>query len=119
MLLVELKKGLAGLGVRSRDEVTRLGFEYSRGFLPGLNDCLLRRFPSQRLEVLGKVKSAHESEHMRFQALQVRVMKSLDGGFFDRVSHPLGLPICPRVIRSGQLVHDAVFIANPAKDVHS
>ena len=55
--------------------MTRIGFEYSRIFFPRLNKSLVRRFPSQGLEVLGKVKGTDEGEHMRFQALQVRVMK--------------------------------------------
>ena len=63
------------LGVWSRDEVTRVGFKYSRIFLPRLNKSLVRRFPSQRFEVLGKVKGTHKGQHMRFQALQVKVMK--------------------------------------------
>ena len=46
-------------------------------------------------------------------------MESLDGGFLARAVHPLGLPVCPRVMRCCQLVSNAVFIAHPAKDVHS
>ena len=107
------------LGVWSRDEVTRVGFEYSRVFLPGIHNGLVGCFPSQGLEVSGKVKGANESEHMGFQALQVRVVESLDGGFLDGAVHPFGLPVRPRVIRFRQLVNNAVFIAHPAKDVHS
>ena len=59
------------LGAWSRDEVTRVGFKYSRIFLPSLNNGLIRRFPSQRFEVLGKVKGTHKGQHMRFQAFQV------------------------------------------------
>ena len=40
---------LGGLGVWSQDEVTGIGFEYSRVFLPGVNNGLVGRFPSQRL----------------------------------------------------------------------
>ena len=69
--------------------------------------------------MLSKAEGAHESKHMGFQALQIRVMKGLDSGFFDSTVHAPGLPICPRMIRFGQLVSNAVFIANPAKDVHS
>ena len=46
------------------------------------------------------------------------MVKSLDCGFFDGALHSLGLPIRPEVIRLGQLVDDAVFIADPAKVVH-
>ena len=56
---------------------------------------------------------------MRFQALQFRVMKGLDGGFLNGAVHALGLPVRPRVIRFRQLVSNAVFIANATKDVHS
>ena len=116
-----MKSGLKDcllLGVWSRDEVTRVGFKYSRIFLPRLNKSLVRRFPSQRFEVLGKVKGTHKGQHMRFQALQVKVMKGLDGGFLDGAVHALGLPVCPRVIRLCELVDDCVFVADPAKDVH-
>ena len=77
-------------------------------FLPSVNNGLARRFPSQRFEVLGKIESAYEGEHMSVQALQVSVVKGLDGG----------LPVRLRVARLGQLVRDAVFIAHTAKDVH-
>ena len=46
-------------------------------------------------------------------------MEGLDGGLFDGPVHPLSLPVGPRVVRLRQLVSDAVFIANLAKDVHS
>jgi len=42
--------------------VTGIGFEYSRVFLPGLNNGLVGRFPSERLEVLGKIEGADERE---------------------------------------------------------
>lgn len=61
--------GSVVLGVWSRDEVTRIGFEYSRVLLPSLNNGLIRRFPSDRPEVPGKAKGAHEGEHMRLEAL--------------------------------------------------
>ena len=69
--------------------------------------------------MLGKVKGTHKGLHMGFQAFQVGIVKGLDRGFFDGAVHALGLPICPRVIRFGQLVSNAVFTANAAKDVHS
>ena len=87
--------------------------------MPSLNNGLIRRFPSDRLEVFGKVKGTHKGQHMRLEAVQVRVVKSLDSGFFYRTVHPLGLPVRPRVIRFRQLVSNAVLIANAAKDVHS
>ena len=99
--------------------MTRVGFEYSRIFLPRLNKSLVRRFPSQRFEVLGKVKRTHKGQHMRFQALPGQGNeRGLDGGFLDGAVHALGLPVCPRVIRLCELVDDCVFVADPAKDVH-
>ena len=98
--------------------MTRIGFEHSRIFLPGVNNGLVRRFLLQCFEMFGKVKGIHEGKYMRFQVLQIRVMKGLDSGFFGSAVHALGLPIFPRVIRFGQLVSNAVFIANTAKDVH-
>ena len=98
--------------------MTGIGFEYSRVFLPSLRNGLVRRFPSRRFEVFGKVEGANESEHMRFETIQVGVVKGLDGRVLDRAVHALGLPVRPGVIRLGELVDDAVFIAYPAKDVH-
>jgi len=68
--------------------------------------------------MLGKVKSANESEHMRSQAFQVRVVKRFDGSVLDGPVHSFGLPVCPRVVGLGQFMDNAVFIANPAKDMH-
>lgn len=59
----------ARLDVQSRDEVASIGFEYSQIFLSSLGNGLIRRFSSQRLEMVGKVEGTHESEHMRLQAL--------------------------------------------------
>ena len=87
-------------------------------FLPSVNNGLARRFPSQRFEVLGKIESAYEGEHMSVQALHVSVVKGLDGGLPDCAVHPPGLPVRPWMVRLGQLVRDAVFIAHTAKDVH-
>jgi hypothetical protein len=69
--------------------------------------------------MLGKVEGADESEHMRSQALQVRVVKRFDGSFLDGSVHPFGLSVRPRVIGLGQFVDDAVSIANPTKDMHA
>ena len=99
--------------------MTGIGFEYSRVFLPRVNNGLVRRFPPERFEMLGKIESANEGEHMGFQALQVRVVEGLDRGFLDGAVHPLGLPVRPRVIGFGELVSNAIFIAHPAKDVHA
>ena len=46
-------------------------------------------------------------------------MKGLDGRVLDGAVHALGLPVGPRVIRFCQLVSNTVFIAHPAKDVHT
>ena len=46
-------------------------------------------------------------------------MEGLDSGLFDGPVHALGLSVGPGVVRLRQLVSDAVFIANLAKDVHS
>ena len=68
--------------------------------------------------MLGKVKGTHKGQHMRPEAIQVKVVESFDGGFLDRAVQPLGLPVYSRVIRFCQLVSNTVFIANPSKDVH-
>ena len=52
--------------VWSRDEVTGIGFEYNQVFLPGLNNALLGRFPTERLQMLGKVEGANKGQYMRF-----------------------------------------------------
>jgi hypothetical protein len=86
------------LGVWSRDEVTGVSLKYNRRFLPSVNDGLVGRFPSQALQMLGKVEGANESEHMRSQAFQVWVVKRFDGSVLDGPVHPFGLSVCPRVI---------------------
>ncbi len=45
----------SGLGVWSRDEVTRINFEDFRAFGPSKADCFEGRSPFQCLEMLGKV----------------------------------------------------------------
>ena len=99
--------------------MTGIGFEHSQVFLPSVNIGLVRRFPSQRFEVLGKVENANESEYMGFQALQARVVEGFDGGFLDRAAHAPGLPVRLRAIGLCQLVSNTGFIANLAKDMHS
>lgn len=69
--------------------------------------------------MLGKVEGANESEHMCSQALQIRVVKRFDGSFLDGPVHPFCLSVCPQVIGLGEFVDDAVFIANPTKDMHA
>lgn len=46
-------------------------------------------------------------------------MEVLDDRLLERAVHPLGLSVRPRVIRFCELVDDAVFIADPAKDGHT
>lgn len=46
-------------------------------------------------------------------------MRRFDGRFFNGAVHPFGLAVRPRVIGPGELVNDAVFVANPAKDMHT
>ena len=99
--------------------MTGIGFEYSRVFLPSVNNGSVGRSPSQCFEVLGKIEGAYEGEHMDVQAFQVRTIQGLGGGLLVRAVHPLGLPVRPWMVRLGQLVHDAVFIAHTAKDVHA
>lgn len=104
---------MAALGVWSRNEVTGISFEYSRVFLPSIHNGLVRRFPSQRLQVFGKFEGAGVGQHMSAQALQVAIVEGFDSGILDSAVHSLGLPIRAGVIRLGQLVDDAVFIADP------
>jgi len=75
--------------------VTSIGFEYGRIFLPGVNNGLVRRFPCQGLEVFGEIEGTHKGQHMSFQAVQVGVVKGLDGGFLDGAVHAFGLPVRP------------------------
>ncbi|WP_231379988.1 hypothetical protein [Polaromonas sp. CG_9.11] len=90
--------------------MTGIRFEYSRVFLPAINDALVKSFPSQRLEMFGKNKGVPESEHIRFQVVQSRAAKNLGRGFLDGMDAPLGLTICPEVMGLGQLAKNAVFI---------
>lgn len=69
--------------------------------------------------MLSKVECAYEREHMRFETLEVRVMECLDRRFLDGTVHAFGLPVCPGVVGLGEPVLNGVFVADPAKDVHS
>ena len=69
--------------------------------------------------MLGEVKGADEGQHVRSQALQVRVVKRFNGSVLDGPVHPFGLSVCPGVVGLGQFMDDAVFIANPAKEMHA
>ena len=89
------------LCVWSRNEVTRVSLEYSRIFLPSVNNGLVGRFPFQGLQMFGKVEGTHEAQDVGLEALKIGVMKGLDGGFLDRAVHALGLPVCPGVIGLG------------------
>ena len=79
--------------------MTGIGFKYSQVFLSSVNNSLVRRFPSQRFGMLEKIEGVYEGEHMSVQALQVRVVQGLDGGFLELAVHPLGLPGCQWVVR--------------------
>ena len=46
-------------------------------------------------------------------------LEGFDGGLFDGSVHALSLPVGPRVVRLGEFVNNAIFIANSAKDVYS
>lgn len=52
--------------------------------------------------------------------MQLRVIvavEAFDGGFLDGPVHPLDLPVGPRMLNPSQAVFDAVFLADPTKDV--
>jgi len=46
-------------------------------------------------------------------------VKGLDGRVLEGAVHAFGLPVGPWAIRFCQLVANAAFIADPAKDVHA
>src|SRR5215207_6257641 len=86
------------LGVWSRDEVVRVGFERSRVLCPGLVDGLEGGSPSEPLQVLGEVVGRQKGQDMGLQAFQVRIVEHLDGGVLHGAVHPLGLAVRPGVI---------------------
>jgi hypothetical protein len=54
---------------------------------------------------------------MGLEAFDVRVMEDLDRGLFGGSVHSLGVAIGPRMIWLGQLVFDAILIADAIEDV--
>ncbi len=54
---------------------------------------------------------------MSFEAFDVRVVELLDVGFFDGSVHAFGLAVGPGMVGLGQLVLDAVLVADTIEDV--
>ena len=54
---------------------------------------------------------------MGFQGIEVRVVERLDGGLLHGAVHALGLSVGPRVIRLGELVLDAMLLADTVENV--
>ena len=67
--------------------------------------------------MLGKVVGRHESKDVGFQDFQVRVMERFDGRLLDGSVHPLGLTVGPRMLWLGELMLDAVLIADTVEDL--
>ena len=66
---------------------------------------------------LAKLVGRHKSKDLGLQAFQALVVERLDGSFLDGSVHAFGLSIGPWVIWLGQLVQDAVFLADTVEDV--
>ena len=67
--------------------------------------------------MLGKVIGRHEGEDVGFEAFQIGIMERLNGRLFDGSVHAFCLTVRPRVIRLGELVLDAVLIADAIENV--
>jgi hypothetical protein len=52
-----------------------------------------------------------------FEAFKVGIVERLDGGLLHGSVHAFGLTISPRMLWLGELVHDAVLIADAIKDM--
>ena len=107
------------LGVRSRDEVTRIDPELARVCFPSVCDGLERCFPPQCLEVLGEVVGPDEREDVRLEAVEIRVVEDFERRVLDGAVHPLCLAVGPGVVGLGQLVSNAVFLACPPEDMQA
>ncbi|MNR21205.1 hypothetical protein D3C85_1380940 [compost metagenome] len=54
---------------------------------------------------------------MGFQRIEVRVVERLDSGLLHGAVHALDLPVGPRVIGLGELVLDAMLLADTVENV--
>jgi hypothetical protein len=80
-------------------------------------DELGGREAAQRLEPTGMVVGVHEELQVDAELLMTVVVVAPDGRLFDGAVHPLDLSVGPGVVHLGQLVLDAVLIADPVEDV--
>ena len=84
---------------------------------PGVADGFKWGLPADGFEVLGEVVCRHESNDVGFEAFEVGIVKRLDGRFLDRPVHAFGLAVGPWVVWLGELVLDAVLVADAVEDV--
>ena len=105
------------LDVQSRDEVVRVKLETVRRSSPGITDRFERSTPPYGLQMLGKVVCRNEGPHTGLQRIEVRIVERLDGGLLHGAIHALDLSVGPRVIGLGELVLDAMCLADTIENV--
>ena len=69
------------------------------------------------LEVHDKVICRNEGQHVSFEAFDVRIAEGFRFYLFNDPVHPLGLPVGPWVIRLGEVVLDAMPLADTVEDM--
>jgi len=67
--------------------------------------------------VFGEVIGRHESKDVCFQAFDVAVVEGFDRRILDGAVHSFGLAVGPGVIRLGQMMLDAMLVADTVEDV--
>src|SRR5512147_2544543 len=105
------------LGVWSRHLLERIEGESFRFFCPGLADVLVGREPVERFEAPSEVVGGDEVDQVALQLLMVVVVIPLHGRFLEGAVHSLDLAICPRMVRLGEPMLNAVFVASTVEGV--
>ena len=72
---------------------------------------------TQSLEAAGMVVGIQEELDMPAQVVMAGVVVAVHGRFLERSVHAFDLPVGPGMVRPGQPVLDAVFLASIAKSV--
>ena len=67
--------------------------------------------------MLCKVVSRHESKDVLLKAFKVGIVERLDGGVLDGAVHAFGLAVGPGVVWLGELMFDAVLMADAVEGV--
>jgi hypothetical protein len=84
---------------------------------PDFADVLVGREPVERFEAPSEVVGGDEVDQVSLQLLMVVVVITLHGRFLESAVHSLDLAVCPRMVRFGEPMLNAVFVAGTVEGV--